>query len=293
MRNWDIVSFLSILSKIRLIFHPFRSLFAAQAGARIVVAVDQSDIIDNATMIIQQNGYENVIKTVKGKLETIDWKLLNLPTQYDIIISEWMGYFLLFEGMIDTVLFARDNLMTNEGKLLPNRSKMFFAAFSDSNFYEKNVDFWNDVYGFKMSSFIKDVTSEAMVEVVNGENICSSSEVILELDISKCSIESALQVNSKFSLRFEQTATIHGFVGWFDCYFEGMFKSVTLSTSPFSESTHWKQTIFLLKEPISIEAGKSLKGEIEILRDTSNARALNVGLYLEQLNMSLQYNISC
>jgi len=27
--------------------------------------------------------------------------------QVDIIISEWMGYFLLFESMLDSVLFAR------------------------------------------------------------------------------------------------------------------------------------------------------------------------------------------
>ena len=26
----------------------------------------------------------------------------------DIIISEWMGYFLLYESMLDTVLYARD-----------------------------------------------------------------------------------------------------------------------------------------------------------------------------------------
>lgn len=27
--------------------------------------------------------------------------------QVDIIISEWMGYFLLYESMLDTVIYAR------------------------------------------------------------------------------------------------------------------------------------------------------------------------------------------
>ena len=31
--------------------------------------------------------------------------------QVDIIISEWMGYFLLYESMLDTVLYARDKWM--------------------------------------------------------------------------------------------------------------------------------------------------------------------------------------
>lgn len=45
-----------------------------------------------------------VITVLKGKVEEIE-----LPVPHvDIIISEWMGYFLLFENMLNTVLYARD-----------------------------------------------------------------------------------------------------------------------------------------------------------------------------------------
>lgn len=45
-----------------------------------------------------------VITVLKGKIEEIE-----LPvTKVDIIISEWMGYFLLFENMLNTVLYALD-----------------------------------------------------------------------------------------------------------------------------------------------------------------------------------------
>ena len=41
-----------------------------------------------------------VITVLKGKIEEIE-----LPTpKVDVIISEWMGYFLLFENMLDSVL---------------------------------------------------------------------------------------------------------------------------------------------------------------------------------------------
>ena len=33
----------------------------------------------------------------------------------DIIISEWMGYFLFYESMLDTVLFARDKWLADDG----------------------------------------------------------------------------------------------------------------------------------------------------------------------------------
>ena len=44
-----------------------------------------------------------VIEVIQGTIESVD-----LPERVDIIISEWMGYFLLRESMLDSVLVARD-----------------------------------------------------------------------------------------------------------------------------------------------------------------------------------------
>ena len=48
----------------------------------------------------------SVIELVKGKVEEV-----TLPDgieKVDIIISEWMGYCLFYESMLQTVLYARD-----------------------------------------------------------------------------------------------------------------------------------------------------------------------------------------
>lgn len=51
----------------------------------------------------------SVITVLKGKVEEIE-----LPvTQVDLIISEWMGYFLLYENMLDTVLYARNKWLVS------------------------------------------------------------------------------------------------------------------------------------------------------------------------------------
>lgn len=48
---------------------------------------------------------------------------ITLPVpQVDIIISEWMGYFLLYESMLDSVLWARDHYLAPDGKMLPDRA---------------------------------------------------------------------------------------------------------------------------------------------------------------------------
>ena len=50
-----------------------------------------------------------MITVLKGKIEEIE-----LPTpNVDVIISEWMGYFLLFENMLDSVLYARNKWLVS------------------------------------------------------------------------------------------------------------------------------------------------------------------------------------
>ena len=50
-----------------------------------------------------------VITVLNGKIEEIE---LSIP-KVDVIISEWMGYFLLFENMLDSVLYARNKWLVS------------------------------------------------------------------------------------------------------------------------------------------------------------------------------------
>jgi hypothetical protein len=44
-----------------------------------------------------------------------------VSVQVDIIISEWMGYCLFYESMLDTVLYARDKWLKPGGLMFPDR----------------------------------------------------------------------------------------------------------------------------------------------------------------------------
>ena len=64
-----------------------------------------------AREIVKKNGLSDKITIIKSKVEEAV-----LPVEkVDIIISEWMGYFLLYEAMLDTVLFARDKWLVKDG----------------------------------------------------------------------------------------------------------------------------------------------------------------------------------
>jgi ribosomal protein L11 methylase PrmA len=86
------------------------SMFAAKAGAKHVYGIDMSNIIHQARVIVKDNNLDDKVTLIQGKMEEVV-----LPVdKVDIIISEWMGYFLLYESMLDTVLVARDKYLVSK-----------------------------------------------------------------------------------------------------------------------------------------------------------------------------------
>ena len=76
------------------------------------------------------------ITLVKGKLEDSE-----LPLQeFDIIISEWMGYFLLYESMLDTVLLARDKYLKKDGLIFPDTATLYLAAIEDQEYKDEKIN---------------------------------------------------------------------------------------------------------------------------------------------------------
>ena len=87
------------------------SIFAARAGAKHVYGIEFADIADYAREIVKKNNLSDKITIIKSKVEEAV-----LPVEkVDIIISEWMGYFLIYESMLDTVLYARDKWLNKDG----------------------------------------------------------------------------------------------------------------------------------------------------------------------------------
>lgn len=109
--------------------------FAAKAGAKHVMGVDMSSIIEKAREIVAANGLSDKITLLQGKMEEV---VLPYP-KVDIIISEWMGYFLLYESMLDTVLYARDRYLVPGGKIFPDKATMYLAGIEDGEYKDDKI----------------------------------------------------------------------------------------------------------------------------------------------------------
>merc|ERR1712141_477110 len=248
-------------------------MFAKKAGAKHVYGIDMSSIIDHAKTIVKDNGMENDITLIKGKVEEVE-----LPVEkVDIIISEWMGYCLLYESMLDTVLYARDKWLTPEGHMFPDKASLFMTAIEDHEYKESKIYWWDSVYGFDMSA-IRDVAlSEPLVDVVDAKQVVTDSCMMKEIDLKTVKVED-LNFNVPFTIQSRRNDYIHAFVVFFTVELSACHKRTGFSSGPEARYTHWKQTVFYLNDPITIRNGEEIQGTFKIHQNKRNKRALDITL---------------
>jgi protein arginine N-methyltransferase 3 len=58
-----------------------------------------------------------------------------------------MGYALLYESMLDSVLCARDRFLRADGVMAPSQCKMMLGLCEGCEIFKDRVEFWRDVYG--------------------------------------------------------------------------------------------------------------------------------------------------
>ncbi|KAL7442363.1 hypothetical protein ACHAXM_008350 [Skeletonema potamos] len=270
------------------------SLFCAKAGAKQVIAVDNSDIIKQARDIVELNGYSHVVTCVRGKCEDLianNALPLNGKT-VDIIVSEWMGYALFFETMLPSVMVARDALMTPEtGSMFPNGAKIFIEGCNEI----ERLEYWNDVHGLNMTPMkermVSELTQDAHVEVVSDANIVTDRKEIIAFDLNTCK-DADLDFEVPFELHLRDGMSrnelqIHSLVISFDIDFTVPDSNpVHFSTGCQSTPTHWKQTQ-LWFDPIhncpvlNREAGDTMKGVFRMKRNVKNHRAIDMSVTWE------------
>lgn len=246
------------------------SMFAVKAGAKHVYSVDMSSIIEKAREIVDLNGFSDKITFMQGKLEDIQ-----LPVDsVDIIVSEWMGYFLLYESMLDTVLYARDKYLVPGGHILPDKCNMYIAGIEDGNYKNDKIHYWEDVYGFDYSPFIEIAMHEPLVDTVENLALITTAHKFFEFDINTVTKEE-LAFSRKFSLKATDADLCHAYIVYWDCVFPGSEK-VVLPTGPMNKYTHWKQTVFYMDQVLDLKKGDVIEGEITSKPNGRNPRDLDI-----------------
>eukprot|EP01068_Selenidium_serpulae_P011018 Selendium_serpulae@DN5585_c0_g2_i2.p1 len=251
-------------------------LFAAKAGAEHVYGIECSEIVETARKVAACNGLSNKITYIHGKVEEV-----TLPVEkVDIIISEWMGYFLLYESMLDTVLYARDKWLRPGGLMFPDRASLYIAAIEDAEYKEEKIDFWNNVYNFDYSCVKRCVMEEPIVDTVDEQAIATTSCCILDLDLNTCTVAD-LDCVAPYRIVLKRKDFLHAFIAWFDVRFSACHKPVSFTTSPYGRYTHWKQTVFYMKDTLVCHKGETVVGMVAVKKTSKNHRDLDIKISYE------------
>ncbi|EPE34137.1 S-adenosyl-L-methionine-dependent methyltransferase [Glarea lozoyensis ATCC 20868] len=272
------------------------SMFCAKAGAARVIAVDNSAIIDKARENIFNNGFADTITCLRGKVEEV-----KLPVdKVDIIVSEWMGYCLLYEAMLDSVIWARDKYLQPDGLMVPSHMNMWVAPIADPDYISDHIAFWRDVYGFDMKAMQAGIHEDAQVLDMPASTLAADPFPFLQLSLHTTAVKD-LVFKRKWSGKLKKDIdALDGFIIWFDSFFIPSRTEVVaedakaeewaasgksgnaFTTGPGGKVTHWKQGVMLIdntkEKPVGHKEGEQLSGELEYAVPEDNSRALNVSL---------------
>jgi type I protein arginine methyltransferase len=235
------------------------SVFAAQAGASRVYAVEQTTIAVLAQETVIANGFEEIIHVIQG--DVLDIELLE---RVDVIVSEWLGGFGIDEGMLVPLTAARDRWLKPGGVMIPNSVTAWTALVRD-RYLEEMVDFLrNNPYNLDLNELVDKTLNEIhysgsfrhLAAADQGSEpgrlwTTEADLITLEQAAAPIEVETLLRVN--------ESGTANALALWFSAE---LAPGISLSVGPGDPPTHWGMTTAPLSSPVELTPGMTVRAKV-------------------------------
>lgn len=221
-----------------------------------------------------------------------------------------MGYCLLYEAMLDSVIYARDHFLKPGGLMIPSHCTLRLAPVVDSDYRSAEIDFWNSVYGFKMTAMLDSVGDDVAIRSFEEEHLCGDSVAFLHLNLNTCTTQDLSFVGRNWEVVVKMDVEqLDGFAIWFDTFFTTnptaeIFppdveaeawnrlkaedvtkgKELAFTTGPFGRGTHWQQGMLMIAHlkgnprAVPLKKGQVIKGTIGYKKRAVNSRELDIDM---------------
>lgn len=259
------------------------SLFAAQAGARKVYAIEASNMANYARTLAATN------PELGARIEVLHVKVEDMAAtveQVDVLVSEPMGTLLVNERMLETYLYARDRFLKPGGLMFPRLGRIHAAAFSDEVLYAEMVNkaaFWvqQSYFGIDLTALYAPALSgyfaQVVVDAVDPQLLVSDC-VTRTFDFDTIREEELHDIVIPLHLDIAYACNVHGLACWFDVLFGGTTAERWLSTAPGLQTTHWFQLRCVLQQPLAVQAGATVTGELRLVAHERQSYDIHVTL---------------
>lgn len=219
-----------------------------------------------------------------------------------------MGYCLLYEAMLDSVLWARNRYLAPDGLMIPSHITLHIAPLADPDYITEHISYWKSVYGFKMTSMLANIYDEVLIRNVKSSALPGDSRPFVEL-----ALHSVQQTDTTFSgqpftlMLTEDIAALDGFVIWFDTfllpsreqsapvmeraeeweYSHPASSGKAFSTGPKGPETHWQQGVLLIdhgkRGAVALKKGEFIRGNVGYKKRKDNPREMDIKISWQTL----------
>lgn len=148
---------------------------------------------------------------------------------------------------------------------------------------------WDNVYGFDFSPLKDTALTEPLVDTVEIKACVTNPTIVLAIDLYTVA-QADLAFSAPFTLSCQRSDFIHALIAWFDIEFAACHKSIKFSTGPHTKYTHWKQTVFYLREVLTVEEGEQVQGVLASKPNEKKKRDLDITISYRLETDDLQRN---
>jgi len=228
------------------------SLFACDAGARRVYAIESQHIADAAMLLARECGFADRMTVFHEKSFDV-----TMPEPVDVLVTETIAGFGLEEGMLGSVLDARQRFLKPDAVMIPRQMELIVAAVEHPKFYDENITWWErPQYGFDLSPLRMFTSNSLRHDKIDPRALLSPGATVMTIDFATFD---SVAVTGSTQLTVERPGTLHGFAGWF---------SATLApglviADECGSAMHWFQAFLALERPVAVEKGTTIDFEFQ------------------------------
>ncbi len=226
------------------------SVFAAQAGARRVYAVERAaGAAAIAREMIARNRCADIVQVFESDLARA-----SLPGKVDVIVSEWLGAYGVDENMLAPVLVARDRWLIDGGAMIPSTCTAWCVPIEHDAAAATN-QFRDLPYGADCSALAVHSADQAVW--VPWAPVSAMRAQPLALWVTDCATMPAADAHTPYAAqrRFTLTGAANALAVWFSAELPG---TTALSNGPGDPATHWGLLLFPIVAAAQCRAGDEL-----------------------------------
>ena len=238
------------------------SVFAAQAGAARVYAVEATTIAVVAEQLAAANGVSDIVRVIEGNILDVE-----LPEKVDVIVSEWLGGFGIDEGMLVPVIVARDRWLKPDGTMIPESVTAWTALVEDRYIGEALQFLGANPYGLRLDSLIEMTVNEIIYSgtfrhLAAGDQR-SGSSVLWTTDAKRITIEAARAPHeAETLLAIHDHGRANALALWFSTE---LAPGMSLSVGPGDPPTHWGMTTAPLRAPVELTPATAIRARVRTI----------------------------